>query len=272
MRNLLRFIIQYHFLILFLLFEIFSLFILFSANPYQKVKYYSFSHRISGRMSKRVENVKDYLALHGENRKLAAENARLNNQLNLTNPLAVFDTSAATAENRLYTYYPARVINNTVNKQYNFLTLDRGAKSNLIPDMAVISNMAVVGIVSSVSDNYATVLSVINRDFRISGKIKKNGYFGPVYWTGNHTEKVTMVDIPHHVDVAIGDTIVTSGFGGIFPEGYLIGVVDQFRLKGGNYFEITIRLANDFRKLNYVQVIGNLHKPEIDSLQNSISQ
>jgi rod shape-determining protein MreC len=274
MRNLLRFILHYHFLILFLLIESFSLFLLFSANPYQKVLFYSASHRASGRISTRIENIKDYFSLHNENRKLAEENARLYNQLKSSFGLNKPDTTymGDSLQPRRYLYFTARVINNTVNKQFNYITLDKGSKSGIGPDMAVISNGSIIGIVKSVSDNHAAVLSVLNRDFAVSGKIKKNGYFGPLSWNGNNTEYVTMVDIPHHVNIIHGDTIVTSGYGGVFPEGYMIGTIKDFRLKGGNYFEIRVKLSTDFRKLNYVQVIKNYAKKEIDSLETAVNQ
>jgi rod shape-determining protein MreC len=274
MRNLLRFIVQHHFLILFLLIESFSLFLLFSANPYQRVRFYSASHKVSGRISTRMENIKDYFSLYNENRKLSDENARLYNRLKSSYSIVTADTSYAgdSLSRRKYLYLTARVVNNTVNKQYNYLTLDKGSAGGIGPDMAVISSNGIVGIVKSVSSNYASVISVLNRDFIISAKIKKNGYFGPLSWNGNSTEKVTLVDIPHHVQVQKGDTIVTSGFGGVFPEGYMIGTIDQFRLKGGNYYEITVKLSNDFRKLSYVQVIRNFAKQEIDSIENSVNQ
>jgi rod shape-determining protein MreC len=139
------------------------------------------------------------------------------------------------------------------------------------PDMAVISTDGIVGIVKSVSDNYASVLSLLNRDFTVSAKIKKNGYFGPLSWNGNTAEFATLVDIPHHVKISEGDTIITSGFGGVFPEGLMIGIIDHFRLKGGDYYEIRVRLSNDYRRLNYVQVVQNYAKNEIDSLENQAS-
>jgi len=259
MRNLLRFIIQYHFLILFILIESFSLFLLFSANPYQRVLFYSASRRASNRISLTINNIEDYFSLHTENRKLAEENARLYNQLkssfSLNNPDTTFVGDSL--HPRKYLYLTARVINNSINKQFNYITLDRGSNNDVEPDMAVISNGSIIGIVKSVSDNHAAVISVLNRDFTVSGKIKKNGYFGPVSWNGNNTDYVTLIDIPHHVSIVSGDTIVTSGFGGVFPEGYLIGIIDDFRLKGGNYYEIKVKLTSDFRKLNYLQVIKN---------------
>jgi len=265
MKNLFRFIIQHHFLILFLVIEFFSLFLLFSANPYQKVAFYNYSHKISGRTALRISNIRDYFTLHQENRKLAEENATLYNNLRSSYAINPLDTN--TAAKRKYYYLPTRVINNSVNKQHNYITLDRGSESGIAPDMAVISSDGIVGIVKSVSPSYASVLSVLNLDFNASAKIKKNGYFGPLSWGGSSAYYATLVDIPHHVKISEGDTVVTSGFGGVFPEGFLIGTISDFRLKGGNYYEIRVRLSNDFRKLNYVQVIKNFAKSEIDSLE-----
>lgn len=274
MRNLWRFIIQHHFLILFLIIESFSLFLFFSANPYQRVHFYIVSHKVSGRISTKIENLKDYLSLYKENRKLSEENSRLYNQAGSVLGVMASDTSY-TGDSLItgkYRFMTARVINNTVNKQFNYLTLDKGSKAGIRPEMAVISGEGIVGIVKSVSPNYAAVLSALNRDFIISAKIKKNGYFGPLSWNGNSTERATLVDIPYHVEVSTGDTIVTSGYGGVFPEGFIIGVIDHFRLKGGNYYEITVRLSTDFRKLGHVQVIYNYAKAEIDSIENSVNQ
>jgi rod shape-determining protein MreC len=274
MRNLLRLIFKHHFLILFLCIESFSLFLLFSANPYQRVRFYRASHKISGRISARAENWRDYISLYSDNRKLSEENARLYNQLRTSFSIVNADTSVSgdSLAPRKYLYYTARVINNTVNKQYNFITLDKGERSGIRPEMAVISSDGIVGIVKSVTPNYAAVLSVLNRDFIISAKIKKNGYFGPLSWNGNSPEKATLVDIPHHVIINKGDTVITSGYGGVFPEGYLIGTVADFRLKGGNYYEISVKLSNDFRKLNFVQVIQNRGRKEIDSIENVVRQ
>jgi rod shape-determining protein MreC len=271
MRNFLRFIVQHHFLILFLLIETFSVFLLFTANSYQKVRFYNFSHSISGRMSTRMENVKDYFSLRSENRKLADENSRLYNRLRSSftqvgqNSVYRRDTLLS----RTYLYLSARVINNTVNKQFNYITLDRGSTSGIQPEMAVICSEGIVGIVKSVSDNFSSVLSALNRDFKISAKIKNNGYFGPLSWNGNNNEYATLIDIPHHVKINPGDTVITSGFGGVFPEGYHIGVISEYKLKGGNYFEIKVKLSTDFRKLNYVQVIRNFARDEVDSLENA---
>jgi rod shape-determining protein MreC len=221
-----------------------------------------------------MSNIRDYFSLHYENRKLAEENSRLYNNLRSSYTLLSGDSlhMGDSVAKRKYVYLTTRVINNTVNKQFNFITLDRGSEGGMRPDMAVVSTDGIVGIVKSVSENYSSVLSVLNRDFNVSAKIKKNGYFGPLSWGGTSSNYATLVDIPHHVKIAEGDTIVTSGFGGVFPEGYLIGTIRDFKLKGGNYYEIKVQLSNDFRKLDYVKVIQNYSKNEIDSLENAVSQ
>jgi rod shape-determining protein MreC len=225
-------------------------------------------------MSLRVENFRDYLSLHDENRKLAEENAQLYNSL-VSSYLIVRADSSHPGDStmpRRYYFLTSKAINNTVNKQFNFITIDKGSRGGIQPEMAVISSEGIVGVVKSVSENYSSVLSVLNRDFTVSAKIKKNGYFGPLNWNGKNSNYATLVDIPHHVIFERGDTVVTSGFGGVFPEGFLIGIIDDYKLKGGNYFEIRVKLSNDFRKLNYLQIIKNYGKQEIDSLENAVAQ
>ncbi|MBN1159550.1 MAG: rod shape-determining protein MreC [Bacteroidales bacterium] len=272
MRKLLRFLIQNHFIILFLLLESFSLFLLFSTNPYQKFAFYRFSHGIINHISTRISNLEDYLFLYRENKELLEENTKLYNQL----ASSYSGTTAKTADRLIqgstdkYLYVSARIINNTVNNQYNYITINKGSRDLIEPEMAVICNDGIVGYTKAVSMNFTIVLPALNLDFIVSGKIKKNGYYGPVSWNGLNANIMTLVDIPHHVALNRGDTIITSGYGGIFPEGYLIGTVQDFRLKGGNYFEIDLTLSPDFRKLENVQVIRYHAKQELDSLQNSI--
>lgn len=274
MRNLFRFILRHHFLILFLCIESFSLYLLLQTNTYQKVRFYEASHQIYGRISYRMEDLKDYFSLYHENRTLVEENTRLYNRLKTSYGMAVDvnEVNIDSNQQRKFLYINAQVINNSVNKQFNYITINKGTNAGIGIDMAVINSDGVIGIVKSTSKNYAAVLSLLNRDFMISGKIKKYGYFGPMSWDGSSTDYLTMVDIPHHVRISKGDTIITSGFGGVFPEGCMIGTIENFRLKGGNYYEINVKISNDFRKLNEVQVISNLAKGEIDSIENDATK
>lgn len=272
MRKLLRFIIQYHFIILFLLIESLSLLLLFRTNSYQKFAFYKVSHSITNRLSSRISNLGDYFSLYQANRKLIEENTKLYNQLARLHPEAssYVNGQSDNGLSNTYRYISARVVDNTVNNQYNFITINKGSRDQIEPDMAVICNEGIVGYTKAVSKNFTVILPALNLDFIVSGKIKKNGYYGPVSWSGVNTSHLTLVDIPHHVSVNQGDTIITSGFGGTFPEGYLIGTVENFRLKGGNYYEINLRMSTDFRKIDNVQVIQYFDRQELDSLQNSV--
>lgn len=271
MRKLLQFIVQHHFLILFILIELVSLLFLFTANPYQNYAFYRFSHGLTNRVSTRVNNFTDYLSLHEENRKLVEENTKLYNLTSGGYLDIATDSLTGVSDNSpaMYRYIPAHVINNSVNDQYNYMTINKGRKDGITSDMGVISGNGIVGYTKAVSNNFSVILPALNLDFIVSGKIKKNGYYGPVSWDGINTGILTLVDIPHHVSVSEGDTIITSGYGEKFPEGYLIGIVEDYQLKGGNYYEIRIRISTDFRKLHNVMVIENLALNEIDSLHNA---
>jgi rod shape-determining protein MreC len=97
----------------------------------------------------------------------------------------------------------------------------------------------------------------------ISGRLKNLGYLGSVHWNGGDPSVAEMYDIPKHAAIQVGDTIITSAASAIFPEGVLIGVIEQFQLKDGdNFYDITLRLSTDFGKLSYIYVVNNLRKEE----------
>ena len=132
----------------------------------------------------------------------------------------------------------------------------------------MISPNGVVGIIYGASSHYSTVISLLNRDFRLSSKIKKNDYYGSLYWTGDEYQHASLSEIPYHVELEIGDTIVTSGYSSIFPEGLLVGVISDFHQAQGNFYIIDVKLSVDFRKLTHVNVIQNLLIEEQVNLEN----
>jgi rod shape-determining protein MreC len=215
--------------------------------------------------------MKEYVSLREENRQLIEENNKLYNLLKSSYRIPALTSFqlSDTVYKRHYLYIDTKVINNSTNKQYNYITLNKGKNHGIEPEMAVVSDKGIVGIVREVTNNYSSVMSLLNLKLKINGKIQRNDYFGPLSWTGKGHSKATLTDIPHHVEILVGDTIVTSGYSAIFPEGYMIGIVSDFKLKGGNYFEITVNLATDFKNLSNVQVIENLFREEQIELENS---
>jgi rod shape-determining protein MreC len=234
------------------------------------------SRNLNGLIYEHVGEIRQYLYLREENARLIDENTRLRNRLSESgevhyiihrDSMGVDTTTVST--HWQYFFISAEVINNSVNKQYNYLTIDRGSIMGVEKDMAVISNGAVVGVVAGVSRNFATVIPLLNRSFRVGSRLKKNDYFGILEWTGPSPEYAKLREIPLHVELGRGDTVVTSGYSAIFPEGYLVGIVESFEVTEGNFYDIEVRLAVNFRNLKHVNVIGNLFKEEREELEKS---
>jgi rod shape-determining protein MreC len=159
-------------------------------------------------------------------------------------------------------------VNNSTNRRNNFLTLDKGFKQGIEKDMAVITNAGIVGQVKDVSENYCTVKSMLHSQSIVSAKIKKDGSYGPLTWDGKNSEFVTLSDIPTHVRLKAGDTIVTSAYSITFPENISIGTVDTFARKSGEYFyTVKVRLLTDFKKLTHVYIVDNKLKKEQQELE-----
>jgi rod shape-determining protein MreC len=270
MRNLIRFILNNHFFILFIFFEIVALTLVFQNNYYQNAFVFNLSRNISGYTDSRILSFRQYLNLYETNKALMEDNTWLRNnlissykQMTLLNANAEFDSVWA----QQYNFIPARVISNSTNKQNNFISIDKGAAHGIKTDMAVISYDGVVGIITGVSEHFATVIPILNIDLRISSKIKNTGYFGSLHWDGRDPGSALLHELPHHVTINTGDTIVTSGFSAIFPEGIMVGTIAEYELEGANFYTVVVDLSTDFRKLNHIWVIEDLFREELLELQ-----
>lgn len=273
MRNLLVFIVRYHFLLLFLLLEIFSFTLIINSTYYQRSAMLNAGNRLTGRFYSSISNITDYLQLRETNEHLANENALLRQMKGLsflkndTNSFWINDT----VYKQQYKYIVAKVVHNTVGKRNNYIMLDKGSRQGLQKDMAVITSNGIVGTVVNVSENYSWVMSMLNKHTRISGLITKNNQMGTVMWNGVDHLYGTLTDIPAHVKISKGDTIVTSGYSYIFPAGIIIGTISDFRVEQGDHFYIIpFRYSIDFNALQYVYVVKNLMKTEQETLGNSM--
>jgi rod shape-determining protein MreC len=222
-------------------------------------------------MNEHFSSVVQYFELKKANEELAHENARLKNQLQrnpflapATSPTLKFDTIVT----RQYRYKPARVINNSVNKHFNYLTLDKGSGDDIQPDMGVISSRGLVGIVLNTSENYSTVISLLNTRIQISASLQESGFFGSLAWEGTSYRHAILSGIPAHASPSVGDAVVTSGYSSIFPEDILIGTIDKINIdQGEGFYEITVLLSVDFKKLQYVQIVEKTSSEEQRKLE-----
>lgn len=245
-----------------------------SNNTFQGIAALSTSNYIVGSYLRKVSQVSNYLSLKETNDGLARENAFLRTELErfrfLTDSsIAKNDTSKASQ----FKYLKARVINNSVHHANNFLTLNKGKAEGVFQTMGVISDGGIVGIVKTSSANFSTVYSVLHSDVKISVKHKKSNAFGSLVWEGTDSKKGMFLFVPRHIPIIQGDTVVTSGFGEVFPEGVMVGTVNKIDIKGDeSTYRIELNLSTDFSKLKYVYVVNNKFKTEIDSIQKLNSE
>lgn len=275
MRNLLRFLTKNSFIFLFLILEIFAFWMLIANNNYQNSKFLNSSNFFVGNFFSTIHNVKDYFNLKEVNKELAEQNAKLqaNNISSFVKVYGRIYQINDTSYHQTYMYSAAKVVNNSTNKRQNYITIDKGDLNGIEAEMGVISAQGIVGIVKNVSKNFASVMSVLHDKNKISAKIKKSGYYGSLVWEGNNYREAQLIDVPNHVKLVKGDTVVTTGYSSIFPENILIGTVKEFELpEGNNFYNITVEFAVDFKKLSHVYVVRSLQKKEKDELEAKSEQ
>jgi len=272
MRSLFRFLLRNYFVMMFLALETISFVLMVSFNNYQRVTFFNSSNDLVGTVYERFSHMDDYFSLSRTNARLAAENASLRKQLQLRiqlqekYPVNRPDTVEAPA----YYFTSAKVISNSVNKQFNYITLNKGSRHGIKPDMGIISADGVVGVITNVSQNYSTGLSLLNKRLSIPAKITKNNYFGALVWDGEHSNTADLKEIPFHIMVNVGDTVVTSGYSNIFPEGIKIGTISKFDVESGtNFYNIKVDLLTNFKTLKYVEVVKNTKQAELIKLESN---
>lgn len=271
MNTLIKFLAKYHTLLLFLLLQGVSFFLIARTTNYQQGRLLGVAHVAQAYIYDKTDGILTYFSLKKENSRLQEENTELRNQLNkyLTTDTLRSYVSFDSLQRVDFKYLSARVINSSINIPRNFLTINVGSKQGVKPDMGVVSSDGVVGIVTKVVDNYALVLPVVNIDSHTSAMLTRSKAAGTLSWKGANAREAFMSDILQHVDVRVNDTVVTSGYSHIFPSNINIGVVESFEVKKGNFFEIKVKLAVDFNSLHNVYVVYSENKAELDSLYSN---
>lgn len=271
MKNLLNFLARYNNLIIFLLLEGIAIYLVVTGNDYQNLRVLKSVRLITVGVEKRISNTRSYLNLHAINTRIAQENVSLRNRLErmIKSQSQGFVSVSDTISGQQYVYTSAELVENSTNRQKNFFTLNKGKKQGVDIDMAVTSPDGVAGIIVSSSDNFSVAMSLLNIDFRVSARMKSNGFFGSLSWDGRDYRYAVLNEIPQHVNIIAGDTVQTTGFSAIFPEAVMVGRVSDFEKTSGDFYKIRIELSTDFKKLNYVYIIGNLKRTEQKEIERS---
>jgi len=267
MKELLNIFVKFHRAFLFILLEILCLIMIINNNNFHHSVYMSSANSICGGIFNTTSSISSFFKLKSINEELLLENTELKNQLIQRN---IENDTSATLINNKYLYRSAHVINKCINKTENSITLDKGRKDGIKKEMAVISNKGVVGIISNVSKNYSTVLPIINQTLSVSAKIKRNNFYGSLWWDGNSYREALLKDIPFHANIVKGDSIITSGYSSIFPEGILIARVKEYNhASGNNFLDIKVNLSVDYKTLENVYIVEYLLKEEQTQLETS---
>ena len=278
MRNFFYFLARHATFILFLFIETMCLLLVFNYNDYHKTAFVSSSNAVCGAFFSMEEGISQYFHLGGANEQLSRENVALRNRVSLLEEqLALLKDSVneryLADSLQKYHYLAAHVINATNNRSRNYLTLNKGSKSGIKRDMFVINGQGVVGLISAASAHYAVVLPLINTSMRLSVKLHGTNYRGQMIWDGVSPRYATMVDVPEHATVQVGDSIVTSGSSDFFPEGLMVGNVSEVNMdKNGGFYKLTVKLTVDFNSLYDVEIIENKQQNEQRLLESQTKE
>ena len=268
MQQIFNFIYKNSNRLLFLLLLGISLFLSIQSHSYHRSKIISSANFLSGGVYERINNVSEYLNLKTQNDALAQENAKLRSLLfnaKDTTSIQKLDSLKGVKPNDIIV---SKVIHNTFNTHENYLTINSGSLQGVKPDMGVINSLGIVGIIDNTSNNYATVISILNVKSQINAKLKKSNHFGSLTWDGKSTGFVQLTDVPRLASIRIGDTIVTGGQSVIFPENINIGTVSKrYYENETNYYKIDVKLFNDMTNLGHVYIIKSKNREEIINLE-----
>ncbi len=263
MRNLVLLFLRFGHFILFILLEIFCLYLIVNYNRKQQDIWANSANIFWGYSSEKWNDWTNYFSLQDKMDELAFENAKLKEKLINYELRPIVEKDTLQGINIQYELLSAKVAGNSTDGPNNYLTINKGTKDGLQKDMGVISKDGIVGIIKSVREDYAAVNSILHRRTFISAMIKRTGAFGELKWIGTNPQIVNLGSIEKYNTVAVGDTIVTSSYSTHFPAGLMIGIIEETSLAGGsNFHDIKVRLNNDIGSLRYVQVVRNLKQAQ----------
>ena len=275
MNNLLNFFVRHCAWFIFAIYVILSLVLLFKDNPYQQSVYLTSANRVSAAVYKAFNGVTSYFHLRDINESLQERNAALEMELielreQMSDLELLRPDSLRQPALRQYNFVMAHVISNSISQPNNYITIDRGHIDGVSPEMGVIDQNGVVGIVNVVGPHAARIISLLNPHMRLSCKLRGSGFYGSLVWDGKSPRFAVLEELPKHITFHKGDTIVTSGYSAVFPEGIIVGTVEGLaRDMSDSFVSLRIRLTTNFSQLSNVRVITNSMKEQIDALRRA---
>ena len=251
---------------MFIVCEIISFTLLFRYNAYQRNVMLSSANVVTGHIMSVSSSVSSFFSLRTENKQLLDRNKQLELEIvSLQYQLEAvkadrlsYDGVMMDSLSTTYEYISAKVVDNSVTHLVNYITIDKGSRDGIEPDMGVISTYGVVGIVITVNARYSVVMPLLHPKSRVRGKLYHGDYFGTLSWDGRDAQYVNLEELPTHTEFREGDLVVTSGYSAIFPPGIMVGTVSTSDISASSgFYSLRVKLATDFRRLTTVRVIKN---------------
>ncbi len=271
MDNLINFIVKHGAWILFILLQTLCIVLIYNDNPYQRSVLLSSGNQMTGSIYKTANLVTGYFYLRSENKEILQKNIELEHEVfrlrealnkQVSSSIA-YDTTVTAPYQTIF----GEVIDNSVSKTHNYILINKGSKDGIKKEMGVINQNGIVGIVSMVSESYSIAISLLNAKLHISCKVKGDGSIGSLTWQGGDPSFALLEELPRHTRFSPGDTIITSGFSAIFPEGIMVGTIDRSSTNKRDLNTVIVKLSTDFYRLKNVCVIGNERIDEIRQLE-----
>ncbi len=270
MQNLIQLLIKYNAVFIFLFLEILCFFLIIKFNEEQAGIFSSTTTAFSGMFYNMNDDVAKHFSLHKSNQRLMENNAELFQRLEESKFNNILESDTAYIQQ--FTYMGAKVVNNSTNRPNNYITINRGKKHGVKKHTGVIGGNGLVGIVRGVSEHYSIVMSLLHQQSKTSVSIKNKNFFGSLVWKGTDTKRMDLEAIPRDAEVAIGDTIVTSGYSSIYPSQFMVGIIENVEtVDGSSFHKIKVKLSQNLNKLSHCYVVTNLLKDEQLELEAELS-
>ena len=257
---------------IFILMEIAALAMLKSSSSLEDIWINRSSRHVQALLWGGGERLRNYFTLEKQNEDLARANLELERELSLYRHAESDRPSEIYQDSDRFRYTPASIVKMSRNTTHNYIIIDKGSEDGIKPHSGIITDNGVVGFVSAVDRHYSYGLTLLNNNTSVSARIGDSGFTGSLVWDGTSSNKAILKDIPIHYKNTQGDTVLTSGFSGIYPPDIMLGTTEEASLFDGATLRISVKLSQDFSSLNHVTVVECLDREEIEALEEQMEE
>ena len=256
---------------MFVALEFFSVWMIVTNHLFLSASFFNSSNAFTANTLELSNSIDEYFKLSEVNKQLLEENANLKEEIkSIQQSIYKLDVARIRDPDIIgqYQYQDAEVINNSIHWANNFITINKGASNGITAGMGVVNQNGVVGKVKAVSEHYSVVASLLHTSLMVSSKVLRTGTICTINWDGKDPRTAQLKFVPRHVNLQVGDTVVTSGYNAVFPKETLIGIISVVTLRDDqNFYDVEVNLANDFSSISFVYVVKNKLLNEQDSVQ-----